>query len=987
MTVGEEESIGPGSLWLRWDPHVHAPGTIFNDQFKGDWEAYLAAIEGATPAIRALGITDYYGLELYKEVRARKEQGRLKDCDLIFPNIELRFSVGTARSWINAHLLVCPDDPDHVEQLTRFLQRLTFKTTTDTFACNPSELIRLGRVLNSELTDDRSALRHGSEQFKVSFDQLREEYKGMSWAQENILIAVAGAKGDGTSGLQDGADQALRQQIEHFAHIMFASSPAQREFWLGRKTSREHICETYGGLKPCMHGSDGHSVERTGAPDGDRYTWIKGAATFDGLKQACIDPEGRAYVGTEAPPAAAPSETIRRVTLTNAPWAPNSVIDLNPGLVAIIGARGSGKTALADMIAAGCDAHADQLPMQSFLVRASEYLDDATVKLDWGNGVVTERGLDNAAAAWDGYARARYLTQQFVESLCSPEGMTDGLLSEVERVVFDAHSPTEREGAVDFADLRDLKAARFREARRREEQKLEELSDRINIELEKQSQILAIRKQVDEKKLKITQLTEDRGKLVRKGSEDRIKRLEALTEAANEVRARVRRLTNREQKLLLVQDEVSDFRTHQAPENLRDAQERHKDAGIAGEAWDPFLTQYSGNVDGIINHNLSSTRKNRDGWRGIDIAITDPATPLIADDADLTKLPLGRLDAEIRRLGDIINVDKETRERFNSLSTKITTETELLSVLQDKLKDYEGAEERAKGLPAERQTSYRRIFEAVFSEQQVLNDLYAPIRARMDEAGGTLGKLAFTVTRRADMAEWAKRGEDLLDLRRQGPFRGEGKLLEAANDELRGVWESGTAEEVTEALKEFRQKYQKSFFEHALAQRSDAAAFRGWLKLFARWLYGTDHIEVRYSVDYDGVDIRKLSPGTRGIVLLLLYLALDNADERPLIIDQPEENLDPKSIYDELVGLFLKAKAKRQVIIVTHNANLVINTDADQVIVASAGPHPGDGLPEIAYASGGLEDAPIRKMVCDILEGGEHAFRERARRLRVRLER
>src|SRR3546814_14585922 len=67
------------------------------------------------------------------------------------------------------------------------------------------------------------------------------------------------------------------------------------------------------------------------------------------------------------------------------------------------------------------------------------------------------------------------------------------------RVVFDAHSPTEREGAVDFADLRDLKAARFREARRREEQKLEELSDRINIELEKQSQIVAIRKQVDEK--------------------------------------------------------------------------------------------------------------------------------------------------------------------------------------------------------------------------------------------------------------------------------------------------------------------------------------------------------------------------------------------------------------------------------------------------------------------------------------------------------
>ena len=153
------------------------------------------------------------------------------------------------------------------------------------------------------------------------------------------------------------------------------------------------------------------------------------------------------------------------------------------------------------------------------------------------------------------------------------------------------------------------------------------------------------------------------------------------------------------------------------------------------------------------------------------------------------------------------------------------------------------------------------------------------------------------------------------------------------------------------------------------------------------WLYSTDHIAIRYSVDYDGVDIRKLSPGTRGIVLLLLYLALDDADDRPLIIDQPEENLDPKSIFDELVALFLKAKAKRQVIMVTHNANLVINTDADQIIVATVGTYAAGALSPITYTTGGLEDAAIRKSLCDILEGGERAFKERARRLRVRLQR
>jgi len=70
-----------------------------------------------------------------------------------------------------------------------------------------------------------------------------------------------------------------------------------------------------------------------------------------------------------------------------------------------------------------------------------------------------------------------------------------------------------------------------------------------------------------------------------------------------------------------------------------------------------------------------------------------------------------------------------------------------------------------------------------------------------------------------------------------------------------------------------------------------------------------------------------------------------------------------------------------------HNANLVINTDADQIIIAEAGPHPHGSLPAITYKSGGLENAEIKEAVCDILEGGKAAFQERARRLRVRLER
>ena len=244
------------------------------------------------------------------------------------------------------------------------------------------------------------------------------------------------------------------------------------------------------------------------------------------------------------------------------------------------------------------------------------------------------------------------------------------------------------------------------------------------------------------------------------------------------------------------------------------------------------------------------------------------------------------------------------------------------------------------------------------------------------------------VARVADVAKWAEEAEeDLIDLRIQGPFRGRGTLLQRANKVLRPAWETGSAVDIQAAMREFQRLYQNDLLQHSPVSRTEHTEFRAWLRRFARWLFSTDHIEIRHGIQYDGVDIRNLSPGTRGIVLLLLYLALDDADDRPLIIDQPEENLDPKSVFDELVDLFVQAKSKRQVIIVTHNANLVINTDADQIIIAEAGPHPHGSLPPIAYSAGGLEEEGIRKAVCDILEGGEDAFRERARRLRVRLDR
>ena len=978
-----------GSEWHRWDPHLHAPGTLLEDRYPGSdgWELYLTAIENASPAIRALGITDYCVTRSYERVKAAKDKGRLTNCDLLFPNIELRLNTGTVKgNYVNIHLLVCPDDPDHLSELNRFLGRLEFSAFDDKFACTPSELVRLGRRAGGATPDEEAALRHGAGQFKVSLDNLLDVYRNLAWAAENILIAVS-ANADGSSGVRDAADATLREEIEKAAHVMFASSPKQRDFWLGRgKASVEELRMRYGGLKPCVWGCDAHELQRVGRPYEDRMCWIKGFPSFDALRQAVIDPE-RAYVGSEPPAAATASQIVDQITIQNAPWARTSSIRLNPGLVAVIGARGSGKTALVDIIAAGCDSYQES-ERPSFLARASEHLSGAIVALQWATGDSATCPLDSPVNnSPDAYPRARYLSQQFVEDLCSIEGMPT-LIREIERVIFEAHPLLDRDGAVDFEELLELRVRHHREARRHEEIALASLSEQIGVELEKSRHVAAVQAQVAEKAKLIARYETDRKALLPKEPSKASDRLQEIREAAEIVRGYVRYFANQQASLAAVTNDIKNLRENQAPAALRSMKERHQKAGLDAEQWSRFLLDYTGDVDGAVSAKSGETDTSIKSWRG-----TTPSKPVDASGAfvevsvDPKKMPLAVLEAEVARLEKVVAIDAETAKRLAAVTKRIAEESAALERLKEKLEDYKGARKRAEDLVTERAESYTRVFDAILAEEKVLNELYAPLMQRLKASGGSLAKLSFTVRRIADVEAWASWGEkNLFDLR-TGPFRGLGSLAKEANRLLVPAWTTGDSAAVSQAMSAFRDAFQDALLEKAPYDRADQANYRPWTRRFAQWLYSTNHISIEYGISYDGTDIRKLSPGTRGIVLVLLYLALDNDDDRPLIIDQPEENLDPKSVYDELVPLFQAAKRRRQVIMVTHNANLVVNTDADQIIVAEVGTSTGGGLPPIRYESGGLDEKRMRRLVCDILEGGELAFRDRARRLRIALAR
>jgi ABC-type multidrug transport system ATPase subunit len=144
-------------------------------------------------------------------------------------------------------------------------------------------------------------------------------------------------------------------------------------------------------------------------------------------------------------------------------------------------------------------------------------------------------------------------------------------------------------------------------------------------------------------------------------------------------------------------------------------------------------------------------------------------------------------------------------------------------------------------------------------------------------------------------------------------------------------------------------------------------------------VYGLEYVSPRYVLKWDGKDIEMLSPGERGALLLVFYLLIDMGD-MPLIIDQPEGNLDNHTVAKTLVECIKEARKRRQVFIVTHNPNLAVVCDADQVIHTRIGKSENN---TVTYTSGSLENPVISDHVTDVLEGTRWAFSVRGEKYDV----
>ena len=139
------------------------------------------------------------------------------------------------------------------------------------------------------------------------------------------------------------------------------------------------------------------------------------------------------------------------------------------------------------------------------------------------------------------------------------------------------------------------------------------------------------------------------------------------------------------------------------------------------------------------------------------------------------------------------------------------------------------------------------------------------------------------------------------------------------------------------------------------------------------FIFSLGYLQPRYELRMGPKELSELSPGERGTLLLVFYLLVDK-DDIPLLIDQPEENLDNQTVFELLVPCMKEAKQRRQLFMVTHNPNLAVVCDAEQVIWADL---QKNNRHTMQYLSGAIENPQINRAIVDILEGTMPAFHNR----------
>jgi len=260
---------------------------------------------------------------------------------------------------------------------------------------------------------------------------------------------------------------------------------------------------------------------------------------------------------------------------------------------------------------------------------------------------------------------------------------------------------------------------------------------------------------------------------------------------------------------------------------------------------------------------------------------------------------------------------------------------------------------------SDRQELVEKIYGCLEKKVEVYNIIYRPIKEK-------IGKLLHNIEDEVNFTAGISAKKDLVDIIFMRINKRVKSQLHGPDGEkkLNDIYHSTTFSDKNSVL-----DFAHQIFDCATNDTDIEKITKGERLDFFNFIAELSYLDVDFNLTMGELTLEEMSPGQRGTVLLIFYLALDKNDV-PLIIDQPEDNLDNQSVFDKLVPCILAAKKSRQIIIVTHNPNIAIACDAEQIISCKIDKH----THEITYTSGAIEEAAVKDSVVKILEGTQPAF-------------
>lgn len=974
-----------GSLWRIWDLHVHSPAT-----FGGDYNTFITNLSNCNAAV--IGINDYCSIKGFEEImKLGGVPGKV-----LFPVVELRMN----------NLLQGKKNPNGV--------RINFHIIFD----NDSAVFpKISNWMSSlKCIDERGQpIQLGVVQdlMKVSFDfdNVIKSLKEFKLHDKHALIWLPYDEYGGIDEIDPNpeTDGFFKISLIDKAHILGSSTKKQIDFfkWKDEKYTVEDFKKWFDKPKPCIKGSDSHQVDypfghlrNHKSEPTDKFCWINADTTFKGLKQILIEPE-RVFIG-EQPDLLKrvhdnqtkfiKSLSVERIEGANIEdvWFENFNVRLNSGLVAIIGNKGNGKSAITDIVSLCSNTH--QEPSNFSFLNSSKFrkpkpfnlAEKFEATLTWQDGnTVTKRLSENPDKNLP--ERVKYIPQNFLERLCS-NIESDDFEKELKHIIY-SHTPNEKRlGKSSLDELITYKSSLVND----EIIQIQTRIGALNLEIE----ILEVKATVNHKtsvenELKLKQIELSSHMVIQppkpsvgQESEESKKLVEQLTKLREDIKIIETEIEAFEvDRTVLTAKREELYRTFQYYQNI---DQQLKTIQAETNEHVQILIKYGIEISEIFSHRLDTT-KISSLMSEIDqnlISIND----LLDGQKDNSKIKkLNGLNSQLKQEQEIL--DKPAKEQQKYLDD--------LRAWEAKKKDIEGSAEIEGSLKffeaqllylneklgteiAVKYDARKKLAQELYAKKislvEIRKELFQPVTKFIEEFKELKERYDVKIDVALELRSFIDNFFGHINQGRTGTFSGKEEGYKRLTDIVERSQLSTPdgfiqfTEELLENLKSDK-RFSNETPKDVPSQLKNGIEVHH----LYNFIYNAEYLQPVYNLKLGNKTLEELSPGERGALLLIFYLILDN-DDIPLIIDQPEENLDNESVYFILVHFIKTVKERRQIIIVTHNPNLAIVCDADQIINMQI---EKENKNTVRFVSGAIENDLINKAIVNILEGTLPAFNNR----------